>query len=154
MSARASPSGASNGGGEGIRTLDPLHAMQVLSQLSYSPTGRDGRIRTADLLAPIQARCQTALRPEPCWCLGHNSGVRCTPANPIDPGRRMLPRHSELPVASLIVKVPLAGVAGFEPATYGFGDRRSTRLSYTPTMVERARIELATPGFSVRCSTN
>ena len=26
-----------NGGAEGIRTLDPLHAKQVLSQLSYSP---------------------------------------------------------------------------------------------------------------------
>ena len=51
------------GGGDGIRTHDPLHAMQVLSQLSYSPTGRGGQIRTADLLAPIQARCQTALRP-------------------------------------------------------------------------------------------
>ena len=27
-----------SGGAEGIRTLDPLHAKQVLSQLSYSPT--------------------------------------------------------------------------------------------------------------------
>ena len=26
-----------NGGAEGDRTPDPLHAMQVLSQLSYSP---------------------------------------------------------------------------------------------------------------------
>ena len=35
---------AKGGGGDGIRTHDPLHAMQVLSQLSYSPTlGREGR---------------------------------------------------------------------------------------------------------------
>ena len=27
-----------SGGAEGIRTLDPLRAKQVLSQLSYSPT--------------------------------------------------------------------------------------------------------------------
>lgn len=39
--------------------------MQVLSQLSYSPTGRDGRTRTGGLLAPIQALCQTELRPVP-----------------------------------------------------------------------------------------
>ena len=28
----------------------------------------------------------------------------------------------------------LAGVAGFEPAAYGFGDRCSTSLSYTPAL--------------------
>ena len=27
------------GGGKGIRTPDPLHAMQVLYQLSYTPKG-------------------------------------------------------------------------------------------------------------------
>ena len=29
---------AKNGGAEGIRTPDPLNAIEVLSQLSYSPT--------------------------------------------------------------------------------------------------------------------
>ena len=29
----------------------------------------------------------------------------------------------------------LAGVGGFEPPTDGFGDRCSTRLSYTPTSI-------------------
>ena len=30
--------GKDNGGAEGIRTPDPLNAIEVLSQLSYSPT--------------------------------------------------------------------------------------------------------------------
>ena len=44
-----------NGGDEGIRTPDLLHAKQALSQLSYTPTfmgkinGRDSRTRTYDL---------------------------------------------------------------------------------------------------------
>lgn len=28
-----------NGGGDGDRTHDPFHAMEVLSQLSYAPSG-------------------------------------------------------------------------------------------------------------------
>ena len=32
-------SGNSQSGGKGIRTPDPLHAMQVLYQLSYTPKG-------------------------------------------------------------------------------------------------------------------
>ena len=40
---------ASNRGAEGIRTLDPLVANQVLSQLSYSPVAP---IRAAHLCGP------------------------------------------------------------------------------------------------------
>ena len=71
--------GAKGGGGDGIRTHDPLHAMQVLSQLSYSPTGRDGRIRTGDLLAPIQARYQAALRPATAKSAQRGIGRCCKP---------------------------------------------------------------------------
>ena len=31
----------------------------------------------------------------------------------------------------------LAGVAGIEPASSGFGDRRSTSLNFTPTVKEQ-----------------
>ena len=34
--------GFSNFGGMRIRTADPLHAMQMLYQLSYTPEGRPG----------------------------------------------------------------------------------------------------------------
>ena len=37
-----------NGGGERDRTDDPLLAKQVLSQLSYTPTGGSGWTRTID----------------------------------------------------------------------------------------------------------
>ena len=49
------PKQSLNGGDEGIRTPDLLHAKQALSQLSYTPTfmgkinGRDSRTRTYDL---------------------------------------------------------------------------------------------------------
>ena len=34
----------------------------------------------------------------------------------------------------------MAGVAGFEPAAYGFGDRCSTSLSYTPAPLAAFRL--------------
>ena len=46
----------------------------------------------------------------------------------------------------------LAGETGLEPATSGFGDRRST-TELIP-LVPRAGIEPATQGFSVLCSTD
>lgn len=39
---KARRSGLGRGGGEETRTPDPLHAKQVLYQLSYTPTGRRG----------------------------------------------------------------------------------------------------------------
>ena len=43
------------GGGKGIRTLDPLRARQVLSQLSYTPkNGGPSGTRTPDL--PVMSR--------------------------------------------------------------------------------------------------
>ena len=44
---RGEPSGTvlKLGGGEGIRTPDPLHAMQVLYQLSYTPRSHNPAAR-------------------------------------------------------------------------------------------------------------
>src|SRR3954454_6873350 len=48
------------GGATGTRTPDPLHAMQVLFQLSYSPTG--GRVyQRSDVAPSARWRCST-------WC--------------------------------------------------------------------------------------
>ena len=43
------PPSEGDGGARGTRTPDPLHAMQVLSQLSYSPTVRIGPLVGADI---------------------------------------------------------------------------------------------------------
>ena len=41
------------GGAEGTRTPDPLHAKQVLSQLSYSPTIDDVNATEAAWCSPL-----------------------------------------------------------------------------------------------------
>ena len=67
------------GGDKRDRTADLLHAMQALSQLSYTPTsgtlfssqtfgkkfGGAKRDRTADLLHAMQALSQLSYSPEP-----------------------------------------------------------------------------------------
>jgi hypothetical protein len=71
-----------NGGDKRDRTADLLHAMQALSQLSYTPTsgiifqyqtfgkkfGGAKRDRTADLLHAMQALSQLSYSPEPKNC--------------------------------------------------------------------------------------
>ena len=55
----------------------------------------------------------------------------------IDPGYRK-PRK----LTKYIWLLFLAGVAGIEPAAFGFGDRRSSHLSYTPIVKRRNFLRL------------
>ncbi len=52
----------------------------------------------------------------------------------------------------LLHHIPLAGLAGFEPATPGFGSRCSAPLSYNP-IVGVTRFERATQAFVGPCSS-
>ena len=62
------------GGGKRIRTADPLHAMQVLYQLSYTPEEKSKRIRTADPLHAMQVLYQLSYTPEEkTHCIEHLS---------------------------------------------------------------------------------
>src|SRR6266851_4088193 len=58
------------GGAEGIRTPDPLHAMEVRYQLRYSPSA--GR----------QAPAGTELAYRFPWCASHRPGKRARPRSP------------------------------------------------------------------------
>ena len=71
-----------SGGEEGNRTLDLLHAMQTLSQLSYFPKncGTPGGIRTPYPLVRSQVLYPNELR---AYIFGAIEGTR-TPSIPLD----------------------------------------------------------------------
>ena len=102
----------SAGGGERIRTADPLLAKQVLSQLSYTPKRRLGLERDAETAARSKAACK-------CQTMGTTSGrsaVRSPPSvlrkeviQPQVPLR--LPCYDFTPVADLTVDGCLLAVS-------------------------------------------
>src|ERR1700712_5118200 len=62
------------GGAKRDRTADLLHAMQALSQLSYSPTANCGLYVLGHALANVTARSA------PQWRLAHRRSVACVSA--------------------------------------------------------------------------
>lgn len=65
------------------------------------------------------------------------------------PDTRVRPAESEALTWAYLVNVlfHVAGAAGFEPAAFGFGDRRSDQLSYTPSV----RPTMARSGPEIHC---
>ena len=57
------------------------------------------------------------------------------------------------PLAAVVVTVAMAG-ASAQPVERARPNDEPGRLRRTKRMVAQARVELATPAFSVRCSTN
>ncbi len=100
--------GANRGGGEETRTPDPLHAKQVLYQLSYTPTGRrrlygsDPALSKAGVAperSPVHPGTNGAVPPSARWELLRGAPIPS-------------PMRAEAPIASSVqVAVDVQGVA-------------------------------------------
>ena len=120
---------------DGTRTHNPRDHNPVLCELSYG-LNQTGRIRTADVLVPNQALCQTELRSADRkigWIFfggGDLIGRSRTCNNRIQSPMccRCTTTHWEKEGAGE------AGVAGVEPATSRLTAGRCYQLSYTPML--------------------
>ena len=126
-----------NGGAEGARTPDPLHAMQVLSQLSYSP------IMYQRQLAGTRRSPHFSLMVE---VIGSGVG----PALPDERSRWALSRPSRPAAAGWEPKASpfffMVGAIGFEPTASCSRSRRATRLRHAPIIKKKYIPKQALPG--------
>ena len=109
------------GGGERIRTADPLLAKQVLSQLSYTPGSEVGG-RTTNLRRRMV----------------YLSSVVCPLSRMTDDGHQMTDGLSVLRRLSSVLRQGLVGRGGLEPPTSRLSSARSNQLSYQPGADDRS----------------
>ncbi len=128
----------------GIEPMNRGFADPRLNHLATSPwSGRgdsnprpppwQGGVLPLNYFRPPPLQCRSALSNLQ-WCRGGD--LNSYGLTPTTPSRWRVYRFHHL---------GMAGVAGFEPTTNGFGDRCSTGLSYTP--IEAGRTSYASPRF-------